>query len=158
MPSGKVHTRVTAWLAVAMAAVSPEDAAGVLTGVLLSPDLDVDRGYYGLYIIRVLWGDAAERIWQAYWQPYAKLMPHRSILSHVPGLSTAVRLAYLAAPAVIILVALQAVGVTWLWDVVYSPHFWRFLRGLVIADTLHVVMDIAVTAWRRFVRRVTSRM
>ena len=36
------------------------------------------------------------RLWQMYWFPYAIIIPHRHGLSHLPGLGTAGRVAYLA--------------------------------------------------------------
>jgi len=155
MPSGKTHTKMSAWLAVGLAPVSPTAALGCLSGVLLSPDLDVDAGYYGLHVLRTIWGDFVADVWWAFWLPYAKIMPHRSIASHFPLLSTAVRLVYVLLPMLLITYAVGymttgagAPLAEQLFRFLTSPPFLKFAAGLALSDTVHAVADVVVSAVR----------
>ena len=138
---------MSAWLAVALMAYDPTTAAGAASGVLLSPDLDVDDGYYGIHVVRVVFGDAAAKAWRLYWLPYAAVMPHRSVWSHFPLASTIIRVAYALAP-----VAIMAAGLgRWSAFVaaITGEAMLRFVSGLALADALHVAADVIVSAWRR---------
>jgi uncharacterized metal-binding protein len=77
-------------------------AAGCLLQLFIEPDLDqeilsasewrVIKLLPGPFrIISVLLGT----VWVAIWLPYAILMPHRHPLTHIPVLSTAIRVLYL---------------------------------------------------------------
>lgn len=68
--------------------------AGNITGLLISPDLDVDKGNISDSIIRKV-SRPAQWIWRKFWTPYSLALPHRSTLSHFPVLSTLVRLGYI---------------------------------------------------------------
>ena len=61
-------------------------ALGALSGLWLSPDLDTySRPYYR-------W----EHVWLDFiWEPYRQWIPHRSVVSHLPILSTGIRVAWL---------------------------------------------------------------
>ena len=101
-------------------------AAGVLSGVYLTPDLDVDNGIRSFtYMPKII-----TPVWRAFWYPYAKAIKHRSPLSHLPGLGTAIRVAYMATP----LFVAGAIDNTHWW---FAPWF----VGLVVSDTLHWLMD-----------------
>lgn len=155
MATGKIHARAGAVLlvlgggaGVAAWAISrpPESEpvfvgwlTGLVLGWLITPDLDVDRVTHEEWRMSkvpivgplLMWG------WVALWWPYARLMPHRSTLSHTPGLSTALRMGYLAG---LVLLAALAAG----WQL---PR----LDGLAVAacwlawtvqDAVHWVLDL----------------
>ncbi len=95
MPSGRVHDRITGYLApvagVGVGAWSQRWELATLTvvtvlvsGYFLSPDLDIQsRPYQRWGLLRWLW-----------W-PYQKVLPHRSFFSHGPIIGTGLRLVYL---------------------------------------------------------------
>jgi uncharacterized metal-binding protein len=152
MPKGTVHAKATVALAAAGAFVTyrfghplPQILAlsgGTLAGLLLTPDLDIDEGCISNDIVRHSAGRRVEQLWALFWRPYGLMLPHRSKLSHLPLLGTALRLVYIAIlPALI-----------W-WFTTFSartgmlPHLsvpiwvWWAFGGLVLADTLHYLMD-----------------
>jgi len=72
MPSGRVHTVTTIGLAVGTALFVPAPVTvGILSGLILSPDLDVDDGFIGLAHLRRV--PAVGNIISGCWQ--ARLMP-----------------------------------------------------------------------------------
>src|SRR5262249_45965301 len=97
MPSGEVHDRITVIGAAVAAPVwwlltppPPERTAGgtlvcatLFSGLMLSPDLDLDSSIYRR------WGPL-----RFLWWPYQKAIPHRSRLSHSFVLGPLLRLAY----------------------------------------------------------------
>ena len=103
MSSGKVHATASIVAALPTAAVTalllgPDvglcAGAGCLLGIPINPDLDqltIERAEWK--IIKRLpvigWG------WLALWDLYARGIPHRHALSHLPVIGTAGRLAYL---------------------------------------------------------------
>jgi len=139
MPPGSVHNKVTIAITPIVAActygITGNDlytvlvAGGTLLGLVLTPDLDVDNGSRSNYHIRKWFGNVVEFIWRAYWYPYAKLIPHRSALSHFPVASTFLRVLYLLWPILIINPTL----ITKNWFIV--------IIGLTISDILHWIMD-----------------
>ncbi len=147
MPSGRVHSAATvvlaaatAWLSVRSGAPMPQVAAvsaGVLTGLVLTPDLDVDEGCYSTNIIRQTFGRTAARLWFLFWLPYSRLVPHRSYLSHMPILGTLIRLLYVVAiPLLVYMLAdlpfrLPPLSPAWAW----------IAAGLALADILHYILD-----------------
>jgi uncharacterized metal-binding protein len=106
MSKGIVHARATLALAAAGGLFAYTQgqplpqvlalAGGTLSGLLLTPDLDVDDGCISNEIVRNVLGRRAERAWALFWRPYGLMLPHRSRLSHLPVLGTAIRLIYLA--------------------------------------------------------------
>lgn len=145
MPGGKVHSAMS----VAAAGVTfltmtylgfptPESltvSAGCVSGVILTPDLDVDKGSISHKIVDKYFGVIIGWAWRIATKPYAKYMPHRSIRSHLPVLSTAIRMAYF-----LLIYALIA----FFSDFQYFPN-WDILKmlfyGLSISDTLHALSD-----------------
>lgn len=107
---------------------------------MIDPDLDHEqlRTWTELRIYRYL-GVWPGRVWQAIWAPYGVLIPHRSALSHLPGLGTAIRAAYLFAVA---------------WTVGHvighpiplpSGEIIRWVLGAwAVQDTIHLALD----GWR----------
>lgn len=148
MPSGKVHSFTTIVLSglsgfvayhqgyplVDIAAV----AGGCLAGVLLTPDLDVNRGSISNKYARRI-GCVFGAVWAVIWKPYSLLIPHRSPLSHFPILGTAIRLAYMAGLIWLVMTPFHLAGVIRLPAL---PTWWPYaFAGLALSDTVHFVMD-----------------
>lgn len=151
MPAGSVHTAnsltIAATLSVAAYFYNPnlltnDDSMylviGSLSGIFLSPDLDVDNGYVGLRFLRSipLIGGIVSAGWKLIWTPYAKFVPHRSWISHFPGISTIIRLTYLSAfmsPVLIIY-----------WDWIFVNFRWlgMWMIGLCLSDIFHFFADL----------------
>ncbi len=152
MPNGNVHNLSTAALAAALPAAAlaagllpPGRAlvlsAGCLVGMLISPDLDVDHGNISYRLVRRSMGCLPGALWKLFWLPYARLIPHRSWMSHGPVVGTLLRLMYLfLVPAMLwsllsLIVPLPPLVVpNWSW----IPYA---VMGLTAADALHAVMD-----------------
>lgn len=147
MPRGSTHSKATFLLAAAGGALTyhlghplPHVLAlsgGALVGLVITPDLDVDEGCISNDIIRKSAGKWIEHLWAFFWQPYARLLPHRSRLSHFPVIGTALRLAYIA--------IIPALAWWFTGGMFAQPAFpawgWWAVGGLALADTLHYVMD-----------------
>lgn len=169
MPDGKVHSAGTNGVALAMVIGEllasthinsgiidyAATIAGVLSGHVMSPDLDVDAGYVGFAYVRKLplFGWLISLLLQLYWKPYAIAIPHRGFLSHTPVISTVFRLIYVSPLAIATIYYVQLVLFYYLgfstWDF-YMNHqaqiwafFLRFVLGLMLADTNHFLLDWA---------------
>jgi uncharacterized metal-binding protein len=147
LPRGTTHSRATVALAFTSSVLTyyfghgPAEiiavTGGVLTGLVLTPDLDVDIGCVSKNIVRQSAGRVPAALWALFWLPYGRMMPHRSHLSHLPLVGTTIRLLYIA-----ILPAL----LFWFTDGPFNrPEIpiwgWWAFGGLVLADTLHYLMD-----------------
>ena len=139
MPSGRTHTTTTCLLALlTLPLMKPALTAGVLAGLIVSPDLDVDKGFIGLaHLRRVPFvGRALSWMWRVFWYPYAFIVPHRSYISHSIFFGTFLRVACLITP----LLTLN------FWGVPMNFPAWLFpaFIGLCLADALHIVLDWTV--------------
>ncbi len=154
MSTGKVHAIATAVTAgVAMPLITtvlnqPDEhalffAGGCLAGILINPDLDNRRPVYSHAVVRRSAGKAVAWLWQAFWWPYARLIPyHRHWLSHLPLLGTALRLLYLLIFAGLLLwISGQMPLVLAQLTPPLTTHLGWGLAGLAFADALHVLMD-----------------
>lgn len=120
------------------------NAVGYLMGSFMDGDLDQiglssseGRMMRTLKFIGVLW--------VMFWMPYAYVLPHRSVWSHFPYLSTAIRLAYLFAPFMVLAIYIDPLGafIYRLWQ--YPAFLWGLLglwNGLSWADTIHYYLDM----------------
>ncbi len=120
-------------------------SAGCLVGILLTPDLDQITVTKGEWVV-VKWLPVFGWLWLAIWDLYARCIPHRHALSHLPGLGTLGRLFYL-------------IGVLYpLWllsgrsQLPQLPPAWRpvilsLLFGILISDSLHWAMDGFPLQW-----------
>ena len=145
MPSGKVHS--IACLAVAGVSTSATFlldgewtrvvaiGAGALSGIICSPDLDVDAGHIGDTIIRKYFGLIVEKIIDVMLFPYRKIFKHRGFWSHFPVISTLVRLLYLSI----------WIGPIIYWLGVWQWHPWMawWVGGLMLSDAVHGALDWA---------------
>ena len=139
MPSGRVHTVTTIGLAVGTCLIVPVPVTvGILSGLILSPDLDVDDGFIGLAHLRHLpaVGNIVSGLWQAFWYPYSRLTPHRSHISHSIFFGTCLRVAYLLLP----LLAINFFGV----PIKLPTGFGAWFIGLCLSDALHIILDWTV--------------
>lgn len=145
MPSGRVHAAITSAAAVGLQVAGFSLALrysepglmllgiGALSGLFLTPDLDVDAGSISHAKVRAASG-CLGAIWRLYWWPYSKIVPHRHWLSHAPVLSTLLRISYLLFPLLLISVDT--------WRVLaQSPAFLAWVAGLAISDFFHWLMD-----------------
>jgi uncharacterized metal-binding protein len=163
MPNGKIHTSATLLLAAGTGilsvslmqapAVTTALVGGCLAGLVLTPDLDVDRGSISHRIVNRSAGQLVGFVWRLFWFPYSRMMPHRSWWSHMPVFSTIIRVVYLfLLPALAWWLASTVVDLPALrlpaWDWLPTAFV-----GLVLSDTLHALMDIGDSYLKRRVFR-----
>ncbi len=117
-------------------------ALGAFTGLVVEPDLDQDYQAAPLETMRQTGGDGLAKLWQLYWTPYARFIPHRSWMSHGPVVGTLGRLLYLAP-----LYALPILVWTHFFGFPTAQLFAYFV-GLAWVDLLHYIMDFWIP--RRF--------
>ena len=144
MPNGKRHATATlvvascSFLTLALVCDVPTaifTSLGCLAGLVLSCDLDVQAGSRSNHYVRKFAGIVVAALWKTIWMPYAWAIPHRSVWSHGPIISTAIRLLYLGfLPAAF-----------WWWAGWPLPRLetwmmWAVL-GLVAADCTHALLD-----------------
>jgi uncharacterized metal-binding protein len=130
-----------------------EYAAGALVGIMLTPDLDVDKGYIGNKIIRNRMGWLAEKAWDGLWYFYRKSLKHGSELSHFPVVSTLFRLGYLfffliVIPYVILALVLPGawnIGSELMWWIELGVRHYRVILGLMGSDLIHWALDVLTT-------------
>lgn len=153
MPSGRVHALATTLAAATVSpalvilAAQPVDsalafAAGCMAGLLLTPDLDVDHRTKSYKVVRRSFGRVLAEVWYWFWQPYARLLPHRSPWSHTPILGTILRLAYLLFVPMILWGALRMFfNLPQFPALAWHPLWGWAIAGLMLVDTVHIVMD-----------------
>lgn len=131
----------------AMAAVG-----GCLAGVVLSPDLDQPSLTHSEWVVlktplvgRWLLGP----LFVAVWLPYAMLFKHRSVWTHMPILSTIVRLGYML--LVIAVFDRLNAQVQWVdalaatWDTPTERWTWvAAISGLMLSDLGHWARDVSI--------------
>lgn len=172
MPDAVTHDVITiatgALLAPAtyllLAAGDPERAATgaavlvgahLMSGILFSPDLDIDSA------IDDRWGIL---FW--IWQPYMRLIPHRRFWSHSLLFAPLFRLVYFYSMAMLIYIGgawlLAQTGVVvpdlhlqasaWIFDLMRNnPDMVRlFLLGFITGSAAHTIADWLVTGGRRY--------
>lgn len=113
---------------------------GSLYGILSTPDLDLldSSGNYSLYTIRETFGyfsPIIEKAWTVVWYPYSKSINHRSWISHMPIISTLIRLLYM----------FPLTALAWFF---FGNNFQYYVLALICADTVHAAMDARI--WRFF--------
>jgi uncharacterized metal-binding protein len=127
-----------------------EYAIGALVGILIGPDLDVDRGNLSNTIIRNRIGRWAEIGWNVLWYPYKKSIKHGSPLSHWPVVSTMFRLVYLFLFLLVIPYGLMELVLPGAWDFKMELSWWlalsakhyRIILGLIGSDLIHWTLDV----------------
>jgi uncharacterized metal-binding protein len=137
--------------------------AHLLSGIMFSPDLDLDSS------IDDRWG-----IFFWIWRPYMAVVPHRHFWSHSLVFSPLLRLVYFYLVLVAILISaawlLAQVSVTLpdyhvlLTDairdlfVVYPERVRIFLIGFITGSAAHTIADWLVTGGKRYLRMVGIRV
>lgn len=104
---------------------------GSILGVFLSPDLDVNHKTISERILLETVGILGW-LFFVYWWPYAKLVRHRSWLSHAPLFGTALRLLYALGP----LLYFEEYR-----DLLFTEFVGWMVVGLAVSDIAHWVMD-----------------
>lgn len=137
--------------------------AHLLSGVMFSPDLDIDSA------IDNRWG-----IFYWIWRPYMWLMPHRRLFSHGLIISPLLRLLYFWG-----MLSLLSIGIAWLLAQVgiVVPRFhltvarylatyidthpqeaWLITIGFITGSAAHTIADWLSTRGKRFLRAVGLRV
>lgn len=145
MPNGRCHSAATISTASVFltyagtgAVWAPWAALGAFATLVIEPDLDQDFQAAPLGTMRQTGGDILAKAWQLYWTPYARLIPHRSVLSHGPIVGTALRFLYcLPIYAIPLLAWYHFFGFP-------TAQVFAYFIGLAWADLLHFVMDFLV--------------
>lgn len=167
MPAGTIHRRDTTWASIAAISVS---ATYVLTSYRYTNSWSAIN--VALYLPEFLfgllwWGKRITPDWDQeanvslLVRPYAELMPHRSIWSHGPIISTLLRVLYVASSiwvAGAFCLTLYSIWqystsnfetyvmeYLWTWTVlwIYLPwdHIGLQIAGLMLADIIHWIAD-----------------
>lgn len=126
--------------------------AGSLTGILISPDLDLDAKNISSTIIKKKAGNFAVALWDMFWNPYRRSFKHGSFGSHFPGYSTFVRLTYVyfmtILPFYLIYSLIFPTGYFKV-ELMLEYYYWVkiflnvfFFYGLASSDLVHFFLDI----------------
>lgn len=175
MANGRAHAATTIALAIGvlplvLSAVKTVPGIlliipGIIAGVLITPDLDIDNRIVSHRYMRNIFGQIIGIYWYYLWHSYSLSFKHRSGLSHLPVISTLIRLTFLLFPPIIVLFRNQQTGfvkllpylilstlmVLPLWGLIYllivivqiNIILILFLvLGLMLADLLHFVVDL----------------
>lgn len=122
---------------------TPEPAlaliSGYLSGKYIEPDLDIDHITESEQRVYQDFGFLVGWLWSKYWWPYAKAIPHRSPLSHVPLLSTFLRMVYAMVPAQVGWLFMYSNPTDWILNS-WQPLLLYYL-GLAQADLIHITAD-----------------
>ena len=161
MPDGYTHGRISVSLAAGtlasgiVAAVFGKNlaflrdgvviAGGMLLGIILTPDLDLAENFWNSFRFSDLWRKFPRWLWFAFWYPYARLMAHRSTLSHFPVISTLIRIGYMLAPILFTACSLQVTP-----EIVWNSIPWLDIArlsglvfiGLILSDLFHYLADM----------------
>jgi len=155
MSSGVVHKKASILLSAGFLAGSLYNPAlvncafGALCGIIISPDLDVDRGNISNTIIRNKLGKIHSKLWDFIWFPYRNSFKHGKFASHFPVFSTIVRVFYIYF-TVVFPVNLVLSLIPGYINFVYEMVWWLKylfsplpLYGLISSDVIHFVLDIS---------------
>jgi uncharacterized metal-binding protein len=157
--SGKTHVQASLFLAAgfSIGAMISWDVnllkctAGALVGILLTPDLDVDKTYIGNQIIKKKLGYIPERLWNGFWWGYKKSFKHGQFGSHSPPYGTYTRLLYIFLYLIVpfyILYFLILLFANYHFNLIYELLWWCrilfvswYTVGLVSSDFIHAALD-----------------
>ncbi len=131
--------------------------AHLVSGLLFSPDLDIDSA------IDNRWG-----IFFWIWRPYMWIIPHRHFWSHSLVVAPLLRLAYFYVVTMLIIMGsawmLGRIGIgvpdlhtqasAWIFDLMRrNPDMVRlFLSGFISGSAVHTIADWLVTGGRQYMR------
>ncbi|MGQ9550080.1 MAG: metal-binding protein [Roseiflexus sp.] len=147
----------------AVASTAVLTGAHLVSGLLFSPDLDIDS------TIDNRWGFL---FW--IWRPYMWIIPHRHFWSHSLVFAPLLRLVYFYLVMLLIIVwgewILERIGVVvpdlhrqasvWLFDIMRrNPDMVRlFVLGFISGSAVHTVADWLVTGGRHYLRMAGIRL
>lgn len=157
MSSGATHAKfslaISAGFSVAaMIYLEPmflECTLGALTGILISPDLDLSNGgIVGGKLIKKKVGWVGKALWEKFWNGYSSSFKHGTWGSHSVPFGTFIRLAYIYywiifVPHFLIFFLFSPSWslmfvLSWYAKIIFSP---MFFCGLVSSDLIHIVLD-----------------
>ena len=182
MPNARTHDVITVVTGIALAPLSyvvllaqdqPPAVAGVdtllfvgahlLSGIMFSPDLDIDSS------IDDRWG-----IFYWLWRPYMWLTPHRRWLSHGLILPPLLRLLYfggvLSLISIVIAWLFAQIGIVipryhlyvarYLWALIgdYPREAWLVVLGFITGGAAHTIADWLSTGGKRILRNLGLRV
>lgn len=165
MPSGQTHAAISAAAGLGLyyalgGGQHPEAIAacgGCLLGIIVTPDLDVDQPIRAHYVVGRRFGAPGFAAWRLLWLPYGLAIGHRSWVSHMPIISTLIRLGYLALVGWLLLAAVRMFGpfVGVLPPALHAPPSWGpwAVAGLALSDLLHWGADISWSWIKRKAKR-----
>ncbi|MFA4044343.1 MAG: hypothetical protein HZRFUVUK_001129 [Candidatus Fervidibacterota bacterium] len=89
------------------------------------------------------------------WMPYSKVASHRRV-SHIPVIGLLMRTAYLCVIVAIPIAVLKAFGINVGFKNLRasSAHLISFALGMLVADTLHIVLDLLTSAFKKLISRL----
>ena len=120
-------------------------SAGCLAGIILSPDLDVPSRTHSEYLVYRALGRFFGAVWFAFWWLYARLIPHRSPLSHFPLIGTFSRFLYVYLLGGVLWYGATSIAGSPAWIPLFEwlriPVFSWAIVVLDASDTLHYLMD-----------------
>lgn len=148
-------TAVSTYLITQSSSLAAIATVGTIAGLVLEPDLDIDQITMSERRVYNLWSPLGT-LWRWCWLPYAYSIPHRSILSHLPILGTAIRLLYLWLVVTAVVTIFSMPGLFLLnnpnlsfvaewfefWKMAQSKYLIWFFVGLVASDCGHWVADV----------------
>ena len=150
MSSGVVHGKVTKGISpIVFVAVftytndfilATFGMIGCWLGLFIEPDLDVDHTTMSerrIQDVSFLFG----RIYFYIWLPYAKLIPHRSVISHLPILSTTIRYGYIAAWVLVVPLILGFFPEIKGFALQYQNELMWLFIGNCVSDLAHFIFD-----------------
>jgi len=117
----------------------------IVATFFFSPDIDLSRSR-----VAMRWG-----LLRFLWLPYSKVASHRRV-SHIPVIGLLMRTAYLCLIVAIPIAVLAIFGVNiGLRNLrASSAHLLSFALGMLVADTLHIVLDLFTSAFKRLISRL----
>lgn len=149
--------------------ITPADAGGLMLGGVLGLLIDPDvrdqhnittrgeRRAYGF----PLFGPVIGYIFQVYWYPLALWIPHRSFLSHLPVIATAIAAAWLLLPPAALYYYLNNYNLLMSFDAwllsVYQPWMAAAFWGWCVQDAIHLALDNFGFTWKAFGRSRFSK-
>lgn len=128
--------------------------AGGLVGMCVDPDLRDQHNLTTHSEHRMkkipLIGGLTGWLWQSYWYPLSRAITHRSFLSHLPILATAIAAGWLIIPWSVIWYLVQTGAITGYGDWLFSywgPWVWWLFAGWVVQDCIHFIQDDGRIKW-----------
>ncbi len=171
MPSGNTHEFTNmVFLPISLTCLQPDGLIPFIAGYLfstfyLSPDLDLPQSKSSQR-----WGKLS-----FIWKYYQAFVPHRSLISHLPVISSLIRILYLLLPLFlttfiifkvidevffngILSIKLETEVIDIETEKFIKDTFIYFIYGVIIADTIHILLDFSLTFLKRFWKNLTKKI